>query len=518
MNPNYRGICSVIGGFILHLVIGCFYLWGVINIYVTSYYRLHGEPSLNTSLTSGLFPIFLLFVGLTFFFGVKLAEKIGIKLACLIESLWMSMAVLLSSFMPDFWSFMFFFAIVYGFGSGLLYLVPIYVASKHFPDKKGLVTGIIVAGNGIATLMASQMSQTIINPDNKKPISMEDGKYFMGDIAEQVPVFLKYLALYFGVLSVLGSVLIMPKDEKNKENLKQKLVNEVETENEQKNVENDRGEATFKEVLKCVKTKDYLLLFSMNCLSSGFGLMISVQFKDYGLKQINDDQFLTMVGSIGAVCNGGGRMIWGVLYDKFSFKKAYFFLLVTQILFIATYEAVSSYKASFFIWTCVLFFCEGGHFAIFPPLCLTEFGTEIGSKIYPVVYFAFTCSNFLQFGIIYLWKSSIGFNNIFWIFLGLTGVSFILAFLFKESEKVEKIGNQPPQNKIVFKEHINKIFEYSANENSAKVIPEYSTLYPETNSASASGKSKGCLFVSANPEIKNIIAGIVCTVQNQPFC
>jgi hypothetical protein len=46
---------------------------------------------------------------------------------------------------------------------------------------------------------------------------------------------------------------------------------------------------------------------------------------------------------------------------------------------------------------------------------------------------------------------------------------------------------------------------YSAKKNKAKLIAEYSTLYPETNSASASGKSKGCLFVSAKAHIKKII-------------
>jgi len=38
------------------------------------------------------------------------------------------------------------------------------------------------------------------------------------------------------------------------------------------------------------------------------------------------------------------------------------------------------------------------------------------------------------------------------------------------------------------------------------MIEEYSTLYPATNSASASGKSNGALFVSASIEIKKIIA------------
>jgi hypothetical protein len=51
------------------------------------------------------------------------------------------------------------------------------------------------------------------------------------------------------------------------------------------------------------------------------------------------------------------------------------------------------------------------------------------------------------------------------------------------------------------------MFPYSPKKNNAKPIAEYSTLYPETNSASASGKSKGWRFVSAKAEIlktKNI--------------
>jgi hypothetical protein len=47
---------------------------------------------------------------------------------------------------------------------------------------------------------------------------------------------------------------------------------------------------------------------------------------------------------------------------------------------------------------------------------------------------------------------------------------------------------------------------YSANINKIKKTEEYSTLYPATNSASASGKSKGVRFVSARLAIKNIYA------------
>jgi hypothetical protein len=74
---------------------------------------------------------------------------------------------------------------------------------------------------------------------------------------------------------------------------------------------------------------------------------------------------------------------------------------------------------------------------------------------------------------------------------------------------------QPPKKIIVVKTHVIIIFEYSAKKNNAKPIAEYSTLYPETNSASASGKSKGALFVSANEEIKNNKNKPNCGIINQ---
>ena len=62
-------------------------------------------------------------------------------------------------------------------------------------------------------------------------------------------------------------------------------------------------------------------------------------------------------------------------------------------------------------------------------------------------------------------------------------------------------GNHPPKNKIAANTLISNMFAYSPKKNKANVIAEYSTLYPDTNSASASGKSNGCRFVSANIEI-----------------
>ena len=65
---------------------------------------------------------------------------------------------------------------------------------------------------------------------------------------------------------------------------------------------------------------------------------------------------------------------------------------------------------------------------------------------------------------------------------------------------------QPDQNKATNKKDIDNIFKYSPKKKKAKGKDAYSTLYPATNSASASGKSNGARFVSAKTLIMNITA------------
>ena len=64
----------------------------------------------------------------------------------------------------------------------------------------------------------------------------------------------------------------------------------------------------------------------------------------------------------------------------------------------------------------------------------------------------------------------------------------------------------PPKKNKTNKLDITNILEYSPKKKEANIKDEYSTLYPATNSASASGKSNGIRFVSAKIEIKKIIA------------
>jgi hypothetical protein len=63
-------------------------------------------------------------------------------------------------------------------------------------------------------------------------------------------------------------------------------------------------------------------------------------------------------------------------------------------------------------------------------------------------------------------------------------------------------GSHPPRNRILQIVLILIIFLYSPRKNRANPREEYSTLYPATSSASASGRSKGARFVSARQQMK----------------
>src|SRR5688500_4188248 len=61
---------------------------------------------------------------------------------------------------------------------------------------------------------------------------------------------------------------------------------------------------------------------------------------------------------------------------------------------------------------------------------------------------------------------------------------------------------QPPKNMTAASVLIRIMFMYSARKNSAKVMPEYSILWPATISDSPSTTSKGARLVSATPDTK----------------
>lgn len=74
MNPAVK---CLIGSCIYHLILGTLYLWGNINIYVTSCLRIY-TPGLSIDTMAMIFPVMGLMIGLGNIISIKLSEKIGL--------------------------------------------------------------------------------------------------------------------------------------------------------------------------------------------------------------------------------------------------------------------------------------------------------------------------------------------------------------------------------------------------------------------------------------------------------
>ncbi len=56
------------------------------------------------------------------------------------------------------------------------------------------------------------------------------------------------------------------------------------------------------------------------------GNFMSQNYKSYGIAINKDDEFLTVIGTIGSIFNSLSRFFWGTLIDYFPFK----YLIITN--------------------------------------------------------------------------------------------------------------------------------------------------------------------------------------------
>lgn len=152
------------------------------------------------------------------------------------------------------------------------------------------------------------------------------------------------------------------------------------------------------------------------------------------MQYIHDDSFLTLVGSFSSVF-GGLRFVWSFLVDyKQSFKFSYLILLVIQTIFGATFVLVKHIKALFFIWVCMIVWCEGGHFSLVPTACANLFGKHAA-----IVYgFAFSFGSFSQIlssVLVTFFLNDIGYETFYYVSAGLSAAALLmLIFVFKEEK------------------------------------------------------------------------------------
>ena len=128
---------------------------------------------------------------------------------------------------------------------------------------------------------------------------------------------------------------------------------------------------------QCIGSKQFWVLYAMQGLSILFAYYVVNVYKLFGegVPELDDDQYLTLVNSISAIFNAL-RFVWSGAIDKLPFRYIYGALLLMQISLACSMSLTEHSKVSYMIVVCLVLFCVGGHFALFPNIIRQIYGKQ----------------------------------------------------------------------------------------------------------------------------------------------
>src|ERR687889_2848753 len=147
-------------GVVMQVALGAVYAWSVFRVPLSDAYGT-GVSAVNTT-----FSIAILALGFAAFFGGVWMNKSGPRVVALSAGVLYGAGIFLASFaQPSLWILYLTYGLMAGIGIGLGYIVPVATLIKWFPDKRGFITGIAVAGFGggafVTALLAARLVSSV---------------------------------------------------------------------------------------------------------------------------------------------------------------------------------------------------------------------------------------------------------------------------------------------------------------------------------------------------------------------
>ena len=163
------------------------------------------------------------------------------------------------------------------------------------------------------------------------------------------------------------------------------------------------------------------------------GMFIAGTYKTFGQKYFVDKElYLSIVGSVASICNGAGRIAWGMIADTIPGGPI---TAITSLSFIFSIiiwtfplAAESQNEVIFALWTFLIFFFIGGNFALYLPITILLFGSKNASANYGVIVNVYCVFNALN--ILFLSRISLSLNFVciilgFVCFLGFVNLNIL---------------------------------------------------------------------------------------------
>jgi MFS family permease len=201
--PQFTKIRSIICASICNFMIGAYYFFSNINIYVASYLKQNND-GLTPKDTLLIMPIYIVMQSLGTILSIKLSARFGYPMVSIVSYAVFSLASLFMVFTTGYWTFVLLYGVIAGLAIGIGYMPALIIAWTYYPDKKSIVTGVCLFTAGISASILSPMSTAIVNPDNLSDYETNPAVF------GRVPFLFFCLFLLYGGMTLVGAFLQPP--------------------------------------------------------------------------------------------------------------------------------------------------------------------------------------------------------------------------------------------------------------------------------------------------------------------
>ena len=400
-------VLIAIAGVIMQLALGAVYGWSVFRKPLSEAYGVEVSP-VNLAFTITIFTL-----GFAAFAGGIWMGRVGPRTVAITSGVLYGLGIFLTSFADNSLTLLYLtYGVIAGAGIGLGYIVPIATLVKWFPDKRGVITGIAVAGFGGGAILAAQIAPRLI---------------------ESVGLFPTFAGLGIAYLIVVvGAGLFMKNPPAGYK--PPGFQPDTSGSSERSAVDYEFGAA--------VKTWQWYALWALLFLNVTAGISIIAEAAPM-TEEITGAGTAAAAAlvSIIAIFNGIGRFLWAALSDAIGRKWVFFTMFVIQAVLFVLMPIIGT---SYFVFTtlaCIILLCYGGGFGTMPAFTADYFGSANVGRIYGLLLTAWSFAAVVgPLLISYVHDSTGSYGPAFYIIAGIMAASAVIALIIRPPKAPEGAG------------------------------------------------------------------------------
>ena len=401
-------VIIAVAGVVMQVALGAVYAWSVFREALAEQYGT-SVTAVNTT-----FSITILALGFAAFVGGLWMGRSGPRIVAITAGILYGVGIFLASFAGSSLPLLYLtYGLVAGVGIGLGYIVPVATLIKWFPDKRGFITGVAVAGFGGGAFVTAFIAKALVS---------------------SVGVFQTFAILgVIYLIMVVGAALFMKTPP---EGWKPEGWEPDTTESSDRSgVDYDLGGA--------LRHWQWYALWALLFLNVSAGISIIVEAAPMAqeIAGVNATVAAGLV-SIISVANALGRFGWAWLSDAIGRKWVFFTMFLLQAVLFFLLPLVSVYFL-LAILAFAIVSCYGGGFGTMPAFAADYFGSANVGKIYGLMLTAWGFGGVLgPLLISYILDTTKSYTLAFYIIAAIMLGSAVVAFIVRPPTRPQEAGGR----------------------------------------------------------------------------